>query len=293
MAGRDLPESESKVDRETLGPGSRLAAVLCGEYEVTEWMRGEPECPLLAQHGIAHCGLMLARPSTEIVRGHQSGTYMLACIEGEGVVLADGRWKRIGAGQACLLPPFVTNAFKCLPGKSWSFVWVRYAESRDTRPIVTAVSPVSGCFDGLPLKAAVEGLRAECLGESSLPALHHWAELIHQYVLRFAQPHTTDERLWRVWRKVEVDLAADWTLDGLARIACVSGEHLRRMCHKELGRSPMQHLTHLRLQRAREILSTSNDKIEAVARQVGFESVTSFSNTFLKWIGCRPSAFRD
>jgi len=43
---------------------------------------------------------------------------MLACFEGEGVVLVDGGWKRIRKGQACLLPPFVMNALKCLPGKS-------------------------------------------------------------------------------------------------------------------------------------------------------------------------------
>ncbi|MEY3896574.1 MAG: hypothetical protein RLZZ214_2094, partial [Verrucomicrobiota bacterium] len=111
-------------------------------------------------------------------------------------------------------------------------------------------------------------------------------------VLRFAQPHRSDDRLWRVWQRVETDLARAWTLDELAAIACLSGEHLRRLCRKELGRSPMQQLTHLRLHRARHLLSITDDKVEVIARAVGFESAFTFSNTFLKWIGWRPSEFR-
>lgn len=91
---------------------------------------------------------------------------------------------------------------------------------------------------------------------------------------------------------METDVARAWTLGELADIACLSGEHLRRLCRKELGRSPMQHLTHLRLQRARHLLSITDDKVEVIARAVGFESAFTFSNTFYKWIGWRPSEFR-
>jgi transcriptional regulator GlxA family with amidase domain len=54
----------------------------------------------------------------------------------------------------------------------------------------------------------------------------------------------------------------------------------------------MQHLTFLRMQRARHLLSVTDDKIEVIARAVGFKSVFSFSNIFKKWIGWRPSEQR-
>lgn len=279
-------------DVEILGKTTHYRVVRSDDSDTRSWIQREPVCPLLAQHHIAHCGIMDAVPPFEIVRADQSGTFMLACLDGEGVILADGQWKRIRAGQACLLPPFVMNALKCLPGKPWKFAWVRYLESRETRPIVTALSPVSGNYDVAPLQAAIEGLHAESATASGGPALHHWSELVHHYVVRFAQPHCHDDRLWRVWQRVETDLARPWTLDQLADIGCISGEHLRRLCRKELGRSPMQHLTHLRLQRARHLLSVTDDKVEVIARAVGFESAFTFSNTFKKWIGWRPSDFR-
>lgn len=279
-------------DIEILGKSTRYQVVRADGSDQRGWMQDEPVCPLLGQHHISHCGIMKALPPFEIVRTNQSGTFMLACLEGEGVILADGNWKRIRTGQACLLPPFVTNALKCLPGKPWTFAWVRYRESREARPILSSISPVIGAFHTAPLKAAIEGLHAESTSQNAASALHHWSELVHQYVLRFAQPHSTDDRLWRVWQRVETDLARPWSLDELADIACISGEHLRRLCRKELGRSPMQHLTNLRLQRARHLLSVTDDKVEVIARAVGFESAFTFSNTFNKWIGWRPSEFR-
>ncbi len=286
------PESSHPQDIEILGSATRYQVVRADDSDLRDWLQEGAVCPLLGQHHISHCGIMKAAPPFEIVRSNQSGTFMLACLAGEGVILADGRWKHIRAGQACLLPPFVMNALKCLPGKAWSFAWVRYRESRESRPIVSSLSPVTGLFEPAPLKAAIEGLYAESTSSNGVSSLHHWSELVHHYVLRFAQPHSSDDRLWRVWQRVETDLARAWTLDELAGIACLSGEHLRRLCRKEIGRSPMQHLTHLRLQRARHLLSITDDKVEVIARAVGFESVFTFSNTFAKWIGWRPSEFR-
>ena len=189
-------------------------------------------------------------------------------------------------------PPFVMIAMKCLPGKSWKFSWVRYEESRETAPIVSSLSPVAGKFDRVPLKLAIEGLHAEASGTPAASAVHHWSELIHHYVLRFAQPLHPDDRLWRLWQQVDADLAQPWKLASLAEIACVSEEHLRRLCRKELGRSPMQHLTFLRLQRARHLLAVTDEKVETIAKSVGFRNTFSFSNTFRSWIGVRPSEYR-
>lgn len=93
--------------------------------------------------------------------------------------------------------------------------------------------------------------------------------------------------------KVEVQLSRNWTLAEIAKMACMSGEHLRRVCQKELGRSPMQHLTFLRLQQAQHLLSVTDDKVEFIAKACGFESVSTFSNTYKKWVGWRPSEQRS
>lgn len=284
--------TNSLADIEIIGSRSRFIAVLGTAVDTKGWLRGMPNCPLLTTHNIAHTGILKARSPYEIVRVVQSGTFMLACLDGEGVVLVDGSWKTIRAGQACLLPPFVMNSLKCVNKTPWHFAWVRYDELPERKPIVSSISPVIGQFNANSLADAIRGLHLETTGENHSTALHHWCELVHHYVIRFAQPSNLDERLSRLWIAVEKKPAHDWTLHEMATLACVSSEHLRRLCLKEIGRSPMRHLTFIRLQRAINLLSTTNDKIETIAKEVGFSCIQSFTLAFKERFGRSPSKFR-
>ena len=48
----------------------------------------------------------------------------------------------------------------------------------------------------------------------------------------------------------------------------------------------------LRLQRAQELLESSNDKLEVIAANVGYDSAIVFSRAFKRWIGRSPSEYR-
>jgi AraC-like DNA-binding protein len=280
------------ADIQIMGKRTRYLAVCGREDEGREWLVDAPRCKMLGDHHISHTGIMNAEAPYEVFRLNQSGTFMMACLAGEGVVMVDGGWKTIRSGQACLLPPFVMNSLKCVEKKPWRFAWVRYEESREFKPIVSSLSPVIGCFDGRALESTIEGLHHEAGSEGQAAALHHWSNLVNHYVMKFAEPAGLDERLWRLWTKVGQQPERDWTLPELSEIACLSGEHLRRLCHAEIGRSPMKHLTFIRLQKAIEMISSSDEKIETIAKAVGFSGIHSLSNAFKSWFGKRPSDFR-
>jgi AraC-like DNA-binding protein len=280
---------------ETHIPGDPLMwrAVRAHEKDRRTWLNGLPVCPVLEAHRIAHTGVMVARHPHRVVRMRQSGLYFLACLEGEGRVLVDGKWKTCGAGQAVTLPAFAVNAFHALKGKDWKYCWVRYEPQPGQRAVLGASSPQMAAFDGRALWFAIEGLIEETLGKRVPAALFHWVELIQGYVDRFAQPWQQDDRLARVWDQVAADVGYDWTLDELASRAFVSAEHLRRLCRKALGRTPMHHVTWLRMRKAAELLSTTHLKVETVANAVGYQNPFVFSNTFKEWVGWRPSEHRS
>ena len=96
-----------------------------------------------------------------------------------------------------------------------------------------------------------------------------------------------------LWEKAAGSLDQDWTLDKLALEARCCGDALRRRCQQQLGRSPMQHLTYLRLRRAAELLITTDHKVEYIASQVGYNDAFAFSAMFKKWTGCPPKEFRE
>lgn len=275
-----------------LGTRTRQQVVRAHERDAREWLRGAPVCPMLAQHQIAHTGAASAAAPYRVVRLRQSGTYFMACVAGEGRVLVDGRWEAVRAGHACLLPPRSRNAFHCIPGRSWEFAWVRYEAQPETRPIWRATSPVIARYPGEALRHAVLGLHAEMRGAASAAAAHHWVELIQQSVVRFAQPYGMDARLASLLEEVGRRPGDAWTLEAMSRECHLSKEHLRRLFQEQLGRSPMRHVTHLRMRLAAKLLSETHEKVETIAQRCGYQNAFVFSTTFKRWTGRRPSQHR-
>ena len=273
-------------------PATRMHGVKAMGVEWRPWIADFPVCPALNQYQIIHVGIMRAVAPTRIVRTKQTTTYFLACFGGKGKVLVDGRWRVCGTGFASLLPAHTLNAFHTLRGVRWEFCWVCYQQPSEQRPIADAASPVMARFEAAPLHSAILGLIHECSSVAEPPMIQHWADLIHHYVLRFAQAMQQDDRLRLLWKRVAAQLAEDWTLARLAHEAGYSNEHLRRLCRHQLGRSPMHQVTYLRMRRAAELLANTPLTIEAIAQDVGYHNPFVFSNAFTKWIGWRPSNYR-
>ena len=275
--------------------GSDFLAVKSTSEDSRTWLADSPICSSLSHLNIGHVGILHALYPFKIIRTDQSGSFMFACISGEGQVLIDGRWVTVRAGEACCLPPFVMNAIRAIEGSEpWTFCWVRYLESQEQLPLISSKSPVRGPFASHVLRSAINGLYGEVTCRDPAPALIKlWTDLIHGNVLKFAQPSHGDERLWRLWQRVEEDLSRPWNVAEMAAIAAVSEEHLRRLSLRELGRSPMKHVIFLRMQKACHLLGTRNDKIETIAHEVGYDNPFTFSTTFKKWIGRRPSEYRQ
>lgn len=291
---RGYSQSKDKRDRETFGPATLWEVVRADASDQRAWLADAPVCPLLQTHHISHVGRMWARVPFEVIRSESSGTFALIVLEGEGETRIDGEWRTVVAGDICLLPAFAPTAIRAKNDSVWHYAWVRYEEARETSPIISSNSPVIQQGAVHTLNHAIAGLAAEMKRADAEPAtLHHWVELIHGFVTRSARPFQGDDRLWRVWQEVERDLARNWKLKDLERIAHLSQEHLRRLSLQQLGRSPIQQITHLRMRRAVTLLTSTSEKVETIARAVGYESPFTFSNAFKRWTGRRPSEYRE
>jgi AraC-like DNA-binding protein len=273
-------------------PKTRTHGVKALNVESRPWIEHFPICAALNQYQIIHVGVMEAVAPTRVVRTNQTSTYFLAALEGSGRVMIDGEWRKCGGGSACLLPAHTLNAFEANRGAVWKFCWVCYQQRPSQRPIADVSSPVMTEFDARPLRCAINGLTFECSTAAQPSMVHHWVELIHGSVLRFAQPLEHDDQLRLLWNRVSTSLGEDWTLDRLTREAGYSKEHLRRLCQRQMGRGPIHQITYLRMRRASELLATTEKTIEAIANEVGYKNPFVFSNAFAKWIGWRPSEYR-
>jgi AraC-like DNA-binding protein len=277
-----MPAKEPETFTETTidGPRTKRWVLECGE------------CGEFNAHRIARLGIEEAVAPYRRVRMQPAGSFFLATTEGEGRILLDGKWQRVVAGSLFMAPPRVLNAFYAVPGRKWCFAWLRYTEPGFVRPMVGAASPVRAPAGGAELARSIAGVRAEWTDKRDPKVMHHWMSLVQAFAQRAAQPAGRDDRLAALWNRVADDLSRPWTLEALAREVHASAEYLRRRCHLEMGRSPMQQVTYMRMQRAQTLLESTGDKLNVIAEAVGFSDGLVFSRAFKRWIGVNPRDYR-
>jgi AraC-like DNA-binding protein len=79
----------------------------------------------------------------------------------------------------------------------------------------------------------------------------------------------------------------------VARAVGVSAAHLRRLFHEVLLASPSQIIDQLRFQRATQLMSDPEMKLESIGQQCGFGSASVFSRAFKTKFGASPQAWRS
>jgi AraC-like DNA-binding protein len=82
------------------------------------------------------------------------------------------------------------------------------------------------------------------------------------------------------------------TLEDLGMEAELSSWHLLRAFRAAFGMTPHEFLTRVRLERAKELLTTTGRPVTAICFDVGFTSLGSFSWLFRRHTGLSPAQFR-
>ena len=86
--------------------------------------------------------------------------------------------------------------------------------------------------------------------------------------------------------------AEDLTLEQLASVAHMSKYHFVRLFKSTYGITPMEHVSHRRIERAQDLLRATNLTVTEVCFAVGFSSLGSFSSRFRAVVGENPSDFQ-
>ena len=256
-------------------------------HRTREWIVSSRVCAAMRKRQMPLVGISDAGEGFSFVRKRWDHSQVLVCFSGHGEAMINGRWHVCRAGMAYLTPPGVEHAYRAVRGSRWGVCWTHHRA-----PMVRSVAPVLVKVDPRPFRSAIRGLYRESIGACDPGAMDLWLELVHGYASRLATQGRGGDNMSRLWSSVSSDLAHPWTLAELAERSSMSGEHLRRLCLKETGRSPMQHVAHLRMKHASTLLVFTDRKVETVARSVGYASPFAFSAAFKRFAGRSPAHYR-
>jgi AraC-like DNA-binding protein len=125
-----------------------------------------------------------------------------------------------------------------------------------------------------------------------LKTMKYLLPTISQHPLPLALPTTDSKRLEPVTRYIHDHMSGELTLPQLARETGFSVRSLSRLLQQKMNISFLQYLKLCRIIRGMELLLQTEDSVSEVAYEVGYSSLSVFSNTFKELVGVRPVEFR-
>ncbi len=207
--------------------------------------------------------------------------------------LADGRESALRSGDAWWLDPEQAANYGPLPGTRWSHVALVFAgpladtlvgQLRRQGPVSPGAGPaVEEAFRRLlPLAGRRGALAAAARLAGLMPAL-----------VRFGSVEAPDdERIAEAVALLSRHPAGVLDATALARRVGLGASQLRRLFAARYGLSPGAWLMRLRLERARDLLATTDLTVGAVAQACGYEDPFWFSRAFRREVGTSPQAWR-
>ena len=100
------------------------------------------------------------------------------------------------------------------------------------------------------------------------------------------------ERIKTMLRYIEEHLGGELTAAQIARSAAISESECLRCFRAMIGTTPIQYVRQLRVQRAAELLETSDERIADIGAACGFQEMGYFARTFRALKGQTPSQYR-
>lgn len=136
--------------------------------------------------------------------------------------------------------------------------------------------------DGRHVGALPEAVLADCLRQyiAQVPRDSGWFAALH------------DPLLSKALLRLHAQPAHRWTVASLAKEVSASRTVLADRFSQALGVSPMRYLTQWRLQKATELLRTTDATVASIAARVGYDAESAFSRAFKRHVGVAPADWR-
>ena len=97
----------------------------------------------------------------------------------------------------------------------------------------------------------------------------------------------------KVITQIESDIASDLSLNNLSKIFEVNPSYLSSLFKKETGCTLTEYVNKQRIERAKELLVSTNIQIQNIAQRCGMLDVNYFTKTFKKYTDLTPKKYRE
>lgn len=226
---------------------------------------------------------------------------LIRVLGGAGWVRTESR-QELRAGNWLLIPAGRAHAYGADPDDPWTIQWVHFqGRSAGAFAALLGAEGDAACLNvparaggALDLGDITETLAAGYTRANLLAASARLRVVLTglDAARRAARPSSAAEavRASEAWMRAH--LAENPDLAELARAAGLSVPHYSDLFRRQTGYPPKDHFLRLKIQRACQLLDTTELRVVEVAEALGWSDAFYFSRCFRKITGTSPRAYR-
>lgn len=104
---------------------------------------------------------------------------------------------------------------------------------------------------------------------------------------------TSEEQIENIIKRMKSNMTEKYTLSELAAECCLSEVYFSSLFKKVSGMSPMNYLIHIRIEKACELICSTNWRMVKIAKHVGYADYQYFTKVFKKETGKTPGEYKE
>ena len=223
---------------------------------------------------------------------------MIYIYRGRGTFdLGDGLTE-LSAGSIIIYPPGIPQRYVYFAKDAPEIFWVHFTGTE-----CAGLLRKYHCQSGqIGVQSVIRQIFEEMIGELQLKK-PYFQDMVQAGFLRLLalegrlsmQPShegKCSSRFDNLILKLNQTYSEAWDIDSMARFCCLSSGYFAHAFKAAVGMAPLRYLNGLRMEKAKELLTSDNLTISSVAALTGYGDPFYFSKVFKRFQGCSPAEYK-
>lgn len=207
-------------------------------------------------------------------------------VSGRGIFRREGQEYRLSPGEVFVIPPHLETYYQADTDHPWHYLWIGFtADEALTAPLAPPILRAPGMGDIFERMRACHDLER---GKSAFLAARVWDLLA---ILQEGAPHSSGY-VEKALHCMHAEYMTDLNITSLAARLNLERSYFSTLFKAEVGVSPGQYLSSLRLSKAAELMREHGQSPSTAAASVGFSDLYHFSKAFKQTYGTCPRDYK-
>ncbi|WMT43069.1 AraC family transcriptional regulator [Paenibacillus sp. D2_2] len=259
---------------------------------------------LFSMFGMDYCYLPFESADKPIIVNHH---IILITVRGEGSLSIDEVPLNMKHGKGYLIPP--GSVYHIRPGKEgisyylvlFGMLRLREDGSAAAEEVIPErilcpgelnCQPFSQCIDRLEILYQMRNCRDELEFFEQQIRFQEWLRFIFRQNGFVRTERDTRQAVEASIQHIKQNYQESLTVDHLATLVNITRWQYTRLFKEMTGKVPLEYINDFRIDRAKQQLLMSDDRLFEIAQNVGFNSEYYFNRRFKKSVGVSPGQYR-